>query len=539
MKPLTFLLLLTTMLIFLHGTSYALDVPEKYTDKISAVDFFPTGARFTFVVEPEDSSGNFRALIPGAFRPESIRLLNPESVYGDIYVSSYSRTKWTPSQLESLRLQAEEQSKIVSDLNARKAAFEQTLAFLKNAPPEKSKPQELLQYIQEAQGVRLAAENGLSALRVNLSQEQEKLRMLNQELQNKRPTGDTRYTEVTGRARGMVYLEAFTDSASWRPKYVLDLDTSTGKIESAMYILASQRTGLDFTGTITLHTKTPDERVLAPEVSPLKVSIKPKEQVIASSSAVSITRTNRQFKSARAAMNGADMYMAAEEMADIDENALDVPALGVPAPKAPAVTETLSDRTVAVAGTLAGDGTERVFEASGGNSTMSSKVELIMIPEQRTNAWIIASMDEGNDHMIPGEAELRVDGHSSGKIYVEEYGIGQKKIPFGYADQITAKKERLIEKTGVQWFSGVFTSGYKLEITNGTKKEQVITVRDRLPIPTDEKIKIDVKRIEPKEKERDKENRLTWEITVPSGATVPIIVDYTLSYPSGEELEYK
>ena len=64
-------------------------------------------------------------------------------------------------------------------------------------------------------------------------------------------------------------------------------------------------------------------------------------------------------------------------------------------------------------------------------------------------------------------------------------------------------------------------------------------MKDRLPIPTDEKIKLDVKRIEPKETERDRENRLTWEITVPAGGTVPIIVDYTLSYPSGEELLYR
>ncbi len=148
-------------------------------------------------------------------------------------------------------------------------------------------------------------------------------------------------------------------------------------------------------------------------------------------------------------------------------------------------------------------------------------------------------MDEGNEHLIPGEAELRVDNHSSGKIYLDEYGKSQKRIPFGYADQITVKKEALVEKTGVSWFSGVFTSGYRLEITNGTKFEQVIKVRDRLPIPTDEKIKLDVKRIEPKQKERDKENRLVWEITVPAGATVPIIVDYTLSYPSGEELLYR
>ncbi|MBR1438843.1 MAG: DUF4139 domain-containing protein [Synergistaceae bacterium] len=141
--------------------------------------------------------------------------------------------------------------------------------------------------------------------------------------------------------------------------------------------------------------------------------------------------------------------------------------------------------------------------------------------------------------MLPAEAELRVDNHPSGKIFIGEFGTSQRRIPFGYANQITVKKEALIGKTGVSWFSGVFTSGYKLEITNGTKYEQVVTVRDRLPVPTDEKIKLDVKRIEPKEKERDKENRLTWEITVPAGATVPVIVDFTLSYPSGEELLYQ
>ena len=202
-------------------------------------------------------------------------------------------------------------------------------------------------------------------------------------------------------------------------------------------------------------------------------------------------------------------------------------------------SQLLADRTLNIKGELPGDGTEREFEVITGGLFLKSMIELTLIPEQRTDAWIVASMDEGNEHLIPGEAELRVDNHSSGKTYLEEYGKGQRRIPFGYANQITVKKEALVEKTGVSWFSGVFTSGYKLEITNGTKDEQTVTVKDRLPIPTDDKIKLDVKRIEPKEKERDKENRLTWEITVPAGATVPVIVDYTLSYPSGEELQYK
>ena len=64
-------------------------------------------------------------------------------------------------------------------------------------------------------------------------------------------------------------------------------------------------------------------------------------------------------------------------------------------------------------------------------------------------------------------------------------------------------------------------------------------MRDRLPIPTDDKVKLEVKRIDPAPAERDPENRLTWELSVKAGETVEIVVDYALSYPSGEELLYR
>ncbi len=531
MKIFSLSLVLISMLTFMPA-SYALDYTENYTASISAADFFPSGAKFTFTAEPDKDTGNFRALIPGAFKPESVRLINPDNVYGNIHAVRHSRMKWTPPALESLRLQAERQSDTVNSLNARKSALEQTLTLLKNSVPEKSNPQDLLKYLQQAQELRLETENELSELRVRLSNEQEKLRTLNQELQSMSPAAAASYTEITGRAKGTVYFEAFTDYASWRPSYTLNLDTMTGKIEAAMYITASQRTGLDFTGKMTFHTKTPDERVTQPEISPLKVGIKPKHEVIASSSMVRIERNNRQFKSAR--MADAEMSLMAEGGVTPDEA-----GAGVETPRAPAVKETLADRTITAEGTITGNGNERTFEAEPGKFMLAGNVELILIPEQRTDAWIIASMDEGNEHLIPGDADLRVDGHSSGKIYLEEYGKGQKRIPFGYASQINAKKERLIGVTGVQWFSGVFTSGYKTEITNGTKFPQTVIIKDRLPVPTDDTIKLEVKRIEPREKERDKENRLTWEIEIPAGETVSIIVDYTLSYPSGEELQYK
>ena len=529
----SFIILISALLCVIFCCAcYASEAPETYTSSIKNIEFFPSGAKFIFSVEPEN--GFFKAVIPGAFNADSIVLLNPEAVEGNIDVQNYSRIRWTPSQLIELQQQVEHQSKKLNELNAKKTSFEHTLELLEDLKPEKSNPEQLLIYIKETQKLRLETENELSTLRTEISKENDKLKMLSGELNSRRPRGENSYIEITGKASNTVEFSAFTNAASWRPKYILNLDTESGNVAVNMFIRASEKTGLDFNGEMTLHTKTPDERITTPTLNPLKVGIKPKIESVGSLPNVRYKKTNAMYSSAK-------MEMAADRMAEMDEYAFeeDYAGAAVNAPSAPAVQESLSDRVINISGNLAGDGTEKEFEVSGGKMLLKGELLLMMIPEQRNNAWIIASMDESNEKLIPAQAELRVDGHVSGNIQLGEYGESQKKIPFGYAEQITVKKEALIGKTGVSWFSGVSTNGYKLEITNGTKTEKVITVRDRLPIPTDDKIKLEVKRIEPKEAERDSENRLTWKITVPAGATVPIIVDYSLSYPSGEELQYK
>lgn len=512
----------------------ALELPDTYTGTIAALNFYPSGARFEFLIEPQGEDGTFEAYLPGAFSAESVKLLNPENVFGDIKTEKRTRTKWTPPQLEALKAEQEAQSQKVSTLAAHQASLEQTLKLLKAIEPDRAdNPTDLLDYITSAQALRQKTEDELATVKAEVSREKEILTMLTSQLNSRRPSGESSYLVVTGRAKGTVRLEASTGSASWRPRYALNLDSESGDIEVQMFIRASQRTGLDYTGAFSLHTKTPDENISNPDLQPIRVSIRPRQERVIATKGMSLTRTNRMYESARMA---APM---AGNMAAFDEDTVAEDYYAEPESTGPAVQESLSDRAVRVEGTITGDGQEREFEVALGGLKLKAKPIIMLIPEQKDKAWIIASMDEDNDKLIPGNAELRVDGSPTGKIFLEEFGTGQRRIPFGYADQITVKKEALIGKTGVSWFSGVFMSGYKLEITNGTRSDKVITVRDRLPVPTDEKIKLDVKRIEPKEKEKDAENRYTWEITVPAGKTETIIVDYTLSYPSGEELEYK
>ena len=40
--------------------------PENYANNITALDFYPSGAKFTFSVEPDEDS-NFEAVLPGEF----------------------------------------------------------------------------------------------------------------------------------------------------------------------------------------------------------------------------------------------------------------------------------------------------------------------------------------------------------------------------------------------------------------------------------------------------------------------------------------
>ena len=516
-------LILVMFMIFTASSAYALDIPENYNAKVERINFYPNGAKFEFHVEPEDND-KFRAIIPGAFDPDSIRILNPEIVYSDIMSVRYPRTRWVPEQLQALEAQQEEQAKKVNELSARQASLEQTLKLLKESTPDKANPPAIITYIRDAQEMRLDAEKELAALKVSIAQEREKLNMLTKELDAKRPSGDNSYLEITGEAGGTVEFEAFTTAASWRPKYILELETKPENIAIHMFVRASQQTGIDFDGDMSLHTKTPDENIYTPSLAPQKVGIKPKVEPVRAPA-----RMNSMM------LKAAPMMEAATEEEDY---MMDLGASRVAGK--PRIRETLADRAVDIDGAITGDGTEREFEVIMSDLNLSCKPMIMLIPEVRPDAWILASMDEGNEHLIPGEASVRVDNVSTGNIYLEEYGIGQKVIPFGYAQQITAKKTSLVDKTGSSWFSGgVFTSGYKIEVTNGTKEDKVITIRDRLPIPTDDKITLNVKRIEPKEKERDAENRLTWEIEVPAGGTIPIIVDYDMRYPSGEELQYK
>ena len=176
--------------------------------KITALDFYPSGAKFTFNVELENNS-TFEAILPGAFKADTVRLLNPEDVHGNIRVETRSRTKWIPDSLAELNSRVEAQSRTLDELNARKAALEQTLTLLKDSSPETARPEKLLEFIRDAQDLRLDTENELAALKITLEQEKATLTALRNELNSRSPSNEKNYLVISGQAKNTVKFEAF------------------------------------------------------------------------------------------------------------------------------------------------------------------------------------------------------------------------------------------------------------------------------------------------------------------------------------------
>ncbi|MBQ8691737.1 MAG: mucoidy inhibitor MuiA family protein [Synergistaceae bacterium] len=500
--------------------------------KIAQIDMFPSGAKFIFELTP-DAQKNFQAEIPGAFDADSIRLVNPNSAR-DFKALVKTRDDWTPESLKALKAQILSHEELIANLNSKKAALEQTKNLLSEAMPKEADANNLLNYIKEAENLKLRTETELAELKVKLDDANKTLKRLKNDFNLKAPANSNKFIELTGTAinNKNLLIEAFTNSARWYPEYTMQLDTSTGEIKTNMYVKLSQRTGLDYNGLIIFHTKYPDENVSTPRVNPLRVGFKPKEEPKLKARAMGTANY------AMSAMRAPDMRRS--EMMMMEDGAMDTEPeeFEEAAPLAPVMKATLADNSVQGSGLLTGDGSEAEFNL--GEIKLTGKPELVLIPDQRNTAWILAKLDDITTPLIPGEAKLFVDGQPSGETDIPEYGIGRSKIAFGYAPQLSAKKEAMIEKTGSSWLSGgVFTSGYTIQVTNSMAEDKKVIIKDRLPIPTDEKIKLEVNKISPEPQERDKENRLTWELEVKSGETVKIIVDYKLTYPSGETLQYK
>ncbi|MDR1731808.1 MAG: DUF4139 domain-containing protein [Synergistaceae bacterium] len=502
------------------GSASASENPQF---SVVSVDFYPNGAKFTFRAEAD---GRFAFTLPGAFDQDSVRCLTPESLTSLRVDDAWAKDP-LPGELLTLKQKVSEKTRVVKNLEGRKAAFSQTVHLLGMPFPTigpgkdgvvKIEGGELIDYISEAGELRLEAEAALTEADLKLEPAREELEDAREEYEalrqkwEARRFGDSSVLKISGTTAepAALLFEAYTSDAGWNVRYEMNLNSATGDIEARMSATARQSTGIDVEGEFEFHSRPRDAAVTAPEVRSLLVDLRPKEEV------------NRY----------SDALMAPTAAADVMKSSGLSRSLS-----GPEVLSTLTDVTVRGRGRVEGD--SNPTRVALGAFGLKSAPLLVVIPERHREAWVVASLDALPPAFLPGSAELAVDGAATGRARLSDSIGGRMKIPFGMTPRLTSKRERYAQKTGSTWTgTGVLDDGYTLEITSALDSEREISVYDRLPLPASDKIVLEVKKIDPEPSERDRENRLLWKMKIAPGETRRVTVEYTLRYPKEEKLDY-
>jgi uncharacterized protein (TIGR02231 family) len=493
---------------------------------VVSADFYPFGAKFTFRT---DSDGSFNFTLPGAFDRDSVRCLTMEKLTS-LKAETFPAAETSPPELEQLEKKAEDAQRSADILEGQSAALSQTIGMLSSPFPQsdggvkidESALSGYITYLKDALKLRLDMETELADTNIALLRAQkvlddalERIEAERARLEGKKPHNSANVLAVSGTTSGPAELifEAYTPAAGWSVVYEMAMNSATGEIKAGMNAVAHQRTGMDVNGSLSFHTRQPSFSVAPPEVRPLTVSLSLGRNAMPAANApgYSVSIADESFGET-----------AKEYAREAQE---------------PRAVATLADVTVTGDGKIEGDGSaSRVML---GSFSMKSAPVLISIPEQNKEAWIVASLDKVPQALLPGIAELAVDGASTGTASIPETA-GAIRIPFGMAAKITSKKTPYVSTQGRSWIiKGVREDGYTLEITNGTEKETEVEVRDRIPFPTIDKVTVDVKKTDPAPAERDRENRLLWKLRLKPGETKKIAVEYSVKYPDGETPVYR
>ncbi|MBL3538456.1 DUF4139 domain-containing protein [Aminivibrio sp.] len=484
---------------------------EPILPDVAKVDLYPRGARVLFSV-PVAPHVNFD--LPGSFDPSTVRPLPADGQkIMSFEATGVPRPGWIPEALRDLHAQIKENEKKLAVLTGRTSAIKQSFELLSGPLPKDLKGSDMPEYVDAARKTRENLETELIAVSAEMDETKKILDALTADFSSRMPPNSDTAVRISARVEGgdQLFVEAWTQQAGWNPFYRMNLDTPSGAIHSSLLAGARQHTGIVLEGDLFFHTAVPSTTVAPPDLPPL----------VADFAAKKVRRSD-----------------VMKEMAEISSRANF--ELAVPAPAAPPeILTAMTDMTTMAKGTLPGDNRQAEFLL--GEFDLKSDVSIVSVPVLSEEAWITAETKKLPTPLLPGPAELSVDGRLSAKTRLAEQGAGTDLLlAFGKMPLVKAVREKMVSKEGSTWTGkGRLEDGYFIEITNGLEKKISVVLKDRIPVSAREKISVETIKIEPKPDEQDKESILSWKLSLAPGEKKRVEVLFRISFPAEETVVFR
>lgn len=333
-----------------------------------------------------------------------------------------------------------------------------------------------------------------------------------------------------------IELSYLVVGAGWRPRYDARVETEPASIHLTQQALVTQRTGEAWAQVaLTLSSARPAAaRRLPDDPDPWYVDVFQPAPMAVAASAAPMASVGVMHARARRQPLMAPMGIAeAEGMADAELASAEMERSGaaqlfhipggvdIPSDGAPHLV-TLGEHDVPcrldyVAMPIFAEGAQR--RATARNTTLQ-----VLLPGE---LHIFQSGAAGDEYA--GATRLEMTAEDAELV-----------MYLGVDDNLTVKREMVERDTdkGSLLQSGIrrVTIGYRVTLGNRTGAPQRVILKDRLPVPRSERIKLRVLDIKPQPAERTRLEQLTWELQLPPGEERRVEWRFVLEAPADVEM---
>ncbi|HEU5439859.1 MAG TPA: mucoidy inhibitor MuiA family protein [Ktedonobacterales bacterium] len=334
-------------------------------------------------------------------------------------------------------------------------------------------------------------------------------------------------------------LSYVVPGASWRPRYDARVEQSAGRVHLTQQALARQATGEDWAGVgLALSTAKPAAAVALPKEPPpwyvdvLAPPPSPQPKV----AAAPVMRRMRQSFALGAAASSVDMDAMVMEAAAPAEFALEEAS----------VERSGVAQIYRVSGTVDVPSDGQFHTLGLADDDLPCRFDYIATPVVAPGAHLHAQADNTTGRvLLPGELHVFHPGPGGdeyvGATTLELTAEGAPiDLYLGVDDNLSVKSELIERETekGNLLQSGIrrITYGYRVTLANRTGATQRVVLKDRLPVPRNERIKLRVLDLKPAPTNRTRLEQLAWDLTLADGEERRIEWRFVVEAPADLEL---
>lgn len=378
-----------------------------------------------------------------------------------------------------------------------------------------------------------ARQGEIAVRRREIKREREKLERELEKVRSARPT--MRYAaavEVEVLSPGDLTLEVVyqVTKASWQSLYDLRLPEEDGDHLELTYLgQVVQRTGEDWPEVeLTLSTARPALAATLPELKPwyLRPYVERRRPVAAAP---------KMAKMAKGAILEEEITYAEEEEY-------------LKAPPSPAPMEVLTAEVQSEGATVTfrlprpanipADGSSHKVTVA--EAELTAELDYITTPRLAQAVYRRAKVTNSSElTLLPGKANLFHGGEYVGTTELERVAPGEEvELYLGVDDRLPVERELVRHDVDKRILGGKrrLHYAYKITVQNLTAQEARVVVKDQIPVPQHEAIKVRLDDADPRPDKQDDLGIMEWHLTLPPQGKQIIRYEFTVEHPPEMEV---